>query len=411
MARVNPQTFFSFCARHGALLAELCAQPRQELSEARLIALVESNIDTTEEQPTSVLRQLQRLRILTPADGAGEVWLVAPQVATLMRYLLDEARPTTSSIVTGFIESLGKSGAVLKTAIDAEDFTRVALAVEEITETLDRIYRDASETHSAILREVMAFRSDSRGISVREKFQKIVHWMEHLVGPMMEIIRTDGPMEGAFEETSRLLRRANERALFSDLGALERTGQFLRFVRRHAHGVFEQCRREIWPLYQSLLQSSRIAAGAAVALERLRQRGRLQWGMEEVVEVFSLRFERSFSDSALALTLGRVINFEPAPPPIIDLTAGAEPPSVWRRREWLERLPAEIEPELPVEDLLAWLIAKHREKPVADLFVGFTRLLYHDAFEGTFAATGEAEYQTADAAVRGYPLMLSKPRS
>ena len=69
------------------------------------------------------------------------------------------------------------------------------------------------------------------------------------------------------------MNQAREHGLFNDLPALERELRRLRVVQRHALRIFQQCRRELQPLYQSLRRSSLIAEGAALALRKLEQEG------------------------------------------------------------------------------------------------------------------------------------------
>src|SRR5438093_12518571 len=127
--------------------------------------------------------------------------------------------------------------------------------------------------------------------------------MGRYVEPMIEIVRADGPLRTAFDETERLLHRAREEALFNDHPALVRNLRFLRLVGAHALRVFTQCRKEIQPLYESLRRSSFIAEGAARALEKLQAEGLSKWDNEYLIDVAALRFQTVPDHTAILAAL------------------------------------------------------------------------------------------------------------
>src|SRR5690606_23203999 len=138
---------------------------------------------------------------------------------------------------------------------------------------------------------------------VREKYRRIVYWMERFVEPMIEIIRADGPMRAAFDEIERLLGLARQRALFNDVPNLERNLRYLRLIGQHALRIFQQCRKEIQPLYESLRRSSFLAEGAARALERLQRDGLARWGNDPVTGHSMLRIVSVPGDAAISKSL------------------------------------------------------------------------------------------------------------
>ena len=275
--KVNPQTFFTFCASHVPLLRRLAGQAG-EVSEAEVVRLIRELAVTHEELPDTTWRRLKELQILVPTEPGASLYLLADAVARLLTYLFDEANPSTPEMVRGYVESLDALGRKLARAVETDDVAFVGLAFNEINATLRRIHADLEETQRAVQNEVSAFKVNRQQFSVRDRYRRIVYWMERFIDPMVEIVRPDGPMAAAFEETERLLRRAREESLFNDHPTLERNLRYLRLVRQHALRVFQDCRKELQPLYESLRRSSFIAAGAAAALERLQKEGAARWG-------------------------------------------------------------------------------------------------------------------------------------
>jgi hypothetical protein len=403
--KVNPQSFFNFCANHAALLRGM-AERGGEISEAETMRLIRANPSVVEELPETAWRRLRELQILVPTEPGSELLTMAPQVSALLTYLYNEANPATPEMIRGCVLSLETTGKRLARALDEDDVQQVKLAFEDISLPLRRIHADLNETQHAILAEVARYKTERARVSVREKYQRIVHWMERYVEPMIEVVRADGQLRAAFDETERLLHRAREEALFNDHPALVRNLRFLRLVGAHALRVFTQCRKEIQPLYESLRRSSFIAEGAARALEKLQAEGLSKWGNEYLIGVAAFRFQNVPSDAAIALALRRVIEHPPEPPPVLELAAEKENPGALVRLMWLDSLPDLVREDLPVEDLMGWLVDKYPERNTSDVLAGFSGLLFHNDFQAAFADEKPHAYNTTDGEIEASPLTL-----
>lgn len=399
--RINPSDFFRFCSQHTALLRELVDSSDAELSDSQLFGIIRRCADESEEQAETVLKRLKALRIVEPTEQQQGFYVVAGPLVQLLRFLLYEAKPATPQTVRGYVNSLDELCKLLARALEAENVTHVELAIGDINQTLRRIFDDVAATHGSILGAVAEFKTTRRGVSVRERFQRIVYWMEMYVVPMIEIIRVDGVMEATLAETARLLRLATDQTLFSDLGAIERNLHFIRLVRRHALRVFEECRKEIQPLYQALARSNDIAAGAVTALERLRCDGVQKWGSEPLTYIFSFRQQYAVSDSALNAVLARVILQPPEAAPIINFDDTAQEPDAMRQRRWLDSLPERLASAVPMEDLMRWIVTNSDDGNTSKILAAFSLLLFHDGFQARFVPGETYTYETNDHVVRG----------
>lgn len=403
--KINPQSFFNFCAAHSALLRAL-AERDGEISEADSLRMIRANPGAGEELPETAWRRLRELQILVPTEPGGELYFLAEPVARLLAYLFNEANPATPEMIRGYVLSLETTGKRLTRALDEEDIAVVRLAFEEINLTLRRIHADLDETHHAILAEVARYKTERSRVTVRDKFRRIVHWMDRYVEPMIEIVRADGPLRATFDETERLLYRAREEALFNEHPALARNLRFLRLIREHALRVFTQCRKEIQPLYESLRRSSFIAEGAARALEKLQNEGLAKWGVEPLIGVCALRFQNVPGEAAIALALRRVIEHPPEPPPVLEFASEEFTPQALVRRRWLDSLPESVQPALPVEDLLGWLVEQHPGKDTAQVLAAFSGLVYDVRFQAAFTDRAPRDYSTADGSLEASPVQL-----
>jgi hypothetical protein len=406
--KVNAQAFFNFCAAHVPLMRQL-AERTGELSAAEVMRIVRDQADVQEELPETTWRRLREYQILVASEPGGDSYLLAEPVARLLTYLQNNANPATPEIIRGYVQSLDTLAKQLAHALETENVTVVGLAFNEIALTLRRIHADLDETQQAILAEVGRYKTERQTVPVREKFRRIVYWMERYVEPMIEIVRADGPLRETFDEITRLLRAAREQVLFNDHPALERNLRFLRLVGAHALRVFVQCRKEIQPLYETLRRSTFIAEGASRALEKLQNEGLANWGAGHLIGICSLRLQNVPGDAAIALALRRVIEHPPEPPPVLDLATDQGAPEELARLQWLDLLPDQVRPELPLPDLLDWIVKRHPEKNTAAVLAGFTALVFHNQFEARFSEVDPNDYPTANGAIQARAVQLKSP--
>lgn len=404
--KVNPQAFFNFCSNHVPLLGELTAH-EEDISEAEVRRLIRANPSQCGELVETTWRRLKELQIIVPTEPGGDFYLVAEPVRKLVAYLFDEAQAATPEMVRGCMDSLQVAGQQLARSVEQDDLSLLRLATEEIHQTLRRIHSDIDETHRCILAEVARYKTERRTVSVREKFQRIVVWMERYVNPMVDIVRPDGPLRATFDETERLIQQAREHGLFNDLPALERGLRRLRLVQRHALRVFQQCRRELQPLYESLRRSSFIAEGAALALRRLEQEGLTGWAENHVVANCALRWQNVPSDAAIERALQNVGENPPEPAPVVELSFEEEEPADLVRRLWLDHLPRAARESLPVADLLDWLVRQSPAHNTGDTLAGFTSLVFHADFCATFLGGEAHRYPTADGLLEAEAVQLT----
>lgn len=406
--KIPPISFFNFCATHSALLRAIYER-RGEFSEAETLHLIHDNLGANEELPANAWRKLTELQILVPTEPGGHLYLLAGPVAGLLTHLFNDTKPATPEAIEGYVRSLDAAGKHLVRALDENDVVVVKAAFEEINQTLLRIHAGLDETHGAILREVARYKTERSQVTVREKFRRIVHWMKRYVEPMIEIVRADGAMRETFDKTERLFHRARADALHNDSSALARNLRLLRIIREHSLRVFTQCRKEIQPLYESLRRSSFIAEGAARALDKLQNDSLAKWGNEMLIGICSLQIKNVPGDAAIARALRRVIDHPPEPAPILEFTTEDSPPAALDRRRWLDALSDDVRPELPIDDLLTWLVQRHPAKDTAHILAALSELVFDPRFQPTFTDREQHDYPTSDGSLTASPVQLVSP--
>lgn len=405
---VPPKEFFQFCAKHVGLLREIEQRASgTDLSDAEINHIVRIQAREADEQPTFIAERLRELRILISSDQTGQYFLMAEPVRAILRYLLEEAKPVSSEIVQSYVNKLQKLAQSLRDALSAENATFAELALTDITQLLRNLHDAVSATHVSVLAEVARFKTDKRPSSVREKYQRIIWWMQQYIAPMIDIIRVDAAMQATFTELEEILEATTTNALLVSIDAAERNLRLVRLTRRHALNVFDQAEKEISPLYRSLARSSNLAAGAAWALDRLRLGTFEEWSQLAVVGVFSLRTQEAFSDRAIVGAVERVLNNPPAPPPEINLARSSKKPTALEHRRWLNSLPGETAECLPIDDLLSWLTTRYPELDTAQILMGFSSLFLDKRFQARFEATKpDRTYETQQHVVHAHPACL-----
>jgi hypothetical protein len=402
--KISVGTFFNFCAVHVPLLRVL-ADANGEVSESDVHRCIRAT-SASDELPETAWRRLNELQILIRVEPGSDFYFMADPVKRLLSYLFDEATPATPELIAGYIDSVEALDKQLARATEQEDTTGIRLALEELQQTLRRVQNDLEETHRCILAEVARYKIERQGVSIREKFRRIVYWMDRYIDPLVNIVRPDGPLRAAFDETERLLYRAREQGVYNDLAGLERHSRHLRIIQRHALRIFQQCRRELQPLYESLRRSSFIAEGAAIALERFQREGIDRVGETHIVPIFTLRWQNAPAESTLDRVLRNVTEYEPESPPVLALTTEEAVPESYQRRIWLDSLSESARSQSPIPDVFRWLITSNPERNTESILAGFTALIFDQDFISRFTDQPCCDYHTTDGVIEAQPVQL-----
>ena len=402
--KISANTFFNFCASHVTLLRTLMETPA-EMSEVEVRRNIRS-ANAVEELPETTWRRLTELQILLRVEPGMDFYVMADPVRRLLSYLFDEATATTPELISGYIDSIEALDRQLTRAVDDEDITGIRLALEELQQTLRRVQNDLQETHRCILAEVARYKIERKGVSIRDKFRRIVYWMDRYIDPLVNIVRPEGPLRVAFDETERLLHRAREQGIYNDIPGLERHSRLLRVIQRHALRVFQQCRRELQPLYESLRRASFMAEGAAIALESIQREGIDRVGETYVVPVFILRWQNAPAESTLQRALRNVAEYEPESAPVLALTTEESVPPSYQRRIWVDSLGYTARPELPIDDIFQWLVTRNPDRDTESILAGFTALVFDPGFVSRFTDHAARQYCTTDGMIEGPPVQL-----
>lgn len=399
---INPQSFFNFAAQNYPLLHDIFRRSGG-MNDAELSELIRRH-RVGLESPAGLIEKLVNLKIIEPLPDATASYEMTRTVAVLFRFLLQEQRLTSTAVIQAYLDELERAQADLDQAIRDDKHSLIERALDEITETMERIRQDSRANREAIINEVMTVKSNREKRTVSERFEKILHLWNHYLEPLKDLIDVRKTMDASLDSLERLLKQGTEQFLLD--GALHR--EFIRCsvrlvrLRRDMTADFLESMHEVEPLYVSLRQDSTLARGVARALERIGKEGIKSLNLPAELAIPSgwLR-EGLFDNTDVEAFLHTVRGYQPQEPPVISL--GTEPPAP--RFIQPDELIESLRQALPIDDVLQWLLARYEEYPFPELLRAYGRIFGNDNFKTGFSQE-EKSYQLPGMTVLARPLAV-----
>lgn len=371
----NPQAFFRFAARYYPLLIDLFYRS-EGVTEADLRDLINRSRSEGEPAASHVSEQLLTFGIIEPIPDATATFELTSPIRALLSFLLREHRLTSAKVIQGYLSDMEQLRAELDGAARQDLGNQAARALADISALLERIRQDSHANREAIIAEVLKLKSNREKRSTRERFEIINRIWTRYLEPLRDLIDVRQAMDTDLDDLERVLAAA-ARSFQLD-GTLSREfprcrARLLR-LRREAAEDFRESLREVEPLYISLKKESELVRGASLALEQLDRRGLAALKLEEMLAIPVWRIEGTFADTSLEAYIHGIRGYEPAEtPPLVEGSEGA-PIQVILPSELLARL----EDSIPVDDLLAWLLAVYPEANLGELLRAYGRIVLGD---------------------------------
>lgn len=379
---INPQSFFNFAAQNYPLLHDIFRRSGG-MNDAELSELIRRN-RTGLESPAAFIEKLINLKIIEPLPDATANYEMTRTLSVLFRFLLQEQRLTSTSVIQAYLDELERAQTDLEHAIRDDKHSLIERALDEIAETMERIRQDSRANREAIINEVMTVKSNKDKRTASERFEKINYLWNHYLEPLKDLIDVRKTMDASLDSLERLLKLGAEQFLLD--GALHRefTRCSVRLVRlrRDMTADFLESMQEVEPLYVSLKQDSSLAKGAARALERVARQGIRSLNLPAALAIPSgwLR-EGLFNNTDVESFLHNVRGYQPQEPPVICFGADTLSHRFIPPDELIETL----QQALPVSDVLQWLLDRYDSYPFPELLRAYGRIISSDAFKTGFS--------------------------
>ncbi len=399
---INPQSFFNFAAQNYSLLHDIFRRSGG-MNDAELSELIRRHRIGLE-SPAALIEKLISLKIIEPLPDATAIYEMTRTLSVLFRFLLQEQRLTSTAVIQAYLDELERAQADLEHAIHDDKHSLIERALDEITETMERIRQDSRANREAIINEVMTVKSNRDKRTVSERFEKINYLWNHYLEPLKDLIDVRKTMDASLDGLERLLKQGMEQFLLD--GALHR--EFIRCsvrlvrLRRDMTADFMESMHEVEPLYVSLKQDSSLARGVARTLERIGREGIRSLNLPATLAIPSgwLR-EGLFNNTDIESFLHNVRGYQPQEPPVIGIGGEALSPRFIPPDELIDTL----RQVLPVGDVLQWLLDRYDGYPFPELLRAYGRIFGSDVFKAGFSKE-EKCYQLPGITVLARPLAV-----
>lgn len=399
---INPQSFFNFASHNYPLLHDIFRRIGG-MNDAELAELILRH-RVGMESPAAFIEKLINLKIIEPLPDATASYEMTRTVAILFRFLLQEQRLTSTAVIQAYLDELERVQTDLDHAVRDDKHSLIERALDEITETMERIRQDSRANREAIISEVMTVKSNREKRTVSERFEKINHLWNHYIIPLQDLIDVRKTMDASLDSLERLLKHGTEQFLLD--GALHR--EFSRCsvrlirLRRDMTADFHESMHEVEPLYASLRQDSSLARGVARALERIGKEGIKSLNLPAALAISSgwIR-EGLFDNTTIESFLHNVRGYQPQEPLVINF--GLVLPS----HQFIppDELTDKLLQSLPVCDVLQWLLDSYEGYPFPELLRAYGRIFGSDSFTAAFS-TDEKRYHLPGLTVHARPLAV-----
>ena len=398
---INPQSFFNFAAQNYPLLHDIFRRSGG-MNDAELSELIRRHRSGLE-SPSALIEKLISFKIIEPLPDATASYEMTRTVAVLFRFLLQEQRLTSTAVIQAYLDELERVQADLDHAIRDDKHSLIERALDEITETMERIRQDSRANREAIINEVMAVKSNREKRTVSERFEKILHLWNHYLEPLKDLIDVRKTMDASLDGLERLLKQGVEQFLLD--GALHR--EFSRCsvrlvrLRRDMTADFHESMHEVEPLYVSLKQDSSLARGVARALERIGRKGMRCPNLRRHWRSLPGGSGRLFDNTDIEAFLHNVRGYQRQDPPVINLGTETPSPRFIPPDELIDTLLL----SLPVSDVLQWLLDQYGAFSFPELLRAYGRIFGSDAFKTGFSKE-EKSYQLPGMTAPARPLAV-----
>ncbi len=139
---IQPQAFLTFTARYYPLLVDLYRRERG-VNEAELYELIRKYRSDSDSQPDHIYSQLLDLRIIESLPDATAIYEITRPIAVLFRFLLQEQRLTSTTVIQAYLDDLDTFYGDLENALREEKHGRIERSLSEIVDTMERIRQDS----------------------------------------------------------------------------------------------------------------------------------------------------------------------------------------------------------------------------------------------------------------------------
>lgn len=377
----SPRSLVFQLHKHWDIIEQLCRQSREmpAFEPHQLLALIKHF--SADDEPAAILRSLVHAAILEPL-GRSDALQLNPLITDFVRGLMHEHELGLSAVLKARVEAIRAASTLVTQGIDNNSMDRLNRGAAQLSELFRQIQQQLEQDLHAILEIAEVAKSRDAAMPLEQRYAQVLEAYDNYVEPMNEMM--DSSLGGSFyphlERATAELDRAGELlavrgALYTHRLRLRQVAQQAKELRRRGHWVARQCADTLLPLREELRQNNRLSSVVSDLLGQVRKRG-LAATLKQQADIPLPGWRRwragriHLGDEVRAL-MAAAQHFEPSSQAFPEAVMAA----VGELTGWVDEaaLRRQLEADLPVANLLEWLVQHHPQLPDAVLL-----RLYHE---------------------------------
>jgi len=382
----DPQLFFTFAAKHYALLKDVYdASKRGGLSDAGLMQVIIQNRSLDDANVEYVFNQLKKLTIVEACADATSKLTMTPHVSTFLGFLLREHRLTSVHVIRGYLKEIEKYSDELECAMLQSKNDVCDLALTDIEKSIEEMRYDSRNNRDALMYEALRLKQNREQLSTEKRFTIVLRLWKSYLKPMQEMIDVSEAMDAQLDSLERLLHAGlHKRDLHISIrDKIHSIISILTRMRRNISSDFRESLQNISPLYEKLHRESGLTRGAAAALTLVHKQGLDTLDINARMALPTFRANDLMDCPSILDYLYQVSEYdtqlEPNKKISSDRTANHAyylSPSMAVKK---------LLSELPVDDGIGWLAHTYSEASVTDLLRSYNQIIRIKDVEYSFS--------------------------
>ena len=388
MAGRDLKTFLRLAHDHLSTLQAIHAAPhglREAEIRTHLRRAQQGRSASTPSVP-HIFRQLCTHGLIEPLPEQSAVYEPTMRIQRLLREFQREQVLSTPKVLRGHLEQIATDRERLRAFGETGSQSGAIRILERIGDEMEEIRRISRRNREAILSHVAALRAQTKGISVKDRFDVVLEMMNDHIDPLEELVRTGGMAEDQFSQLNTAL--GHVQPAFTDAPAVLRelavARARLRRVRRRVLQNFETARDEVLPLFKEQKRSTMLVRGASQLLQAVHRAGPDVLRLPERLQLLRINIRTVFDDDAMRSFLLDMRAYTPAlPAPISDDVADVPPVALPRRDELI----AQIVQACPIDDVMARLVSQFEDADTSHVLAAYRYVLQSNELHVSFDTT------------------------
>jgi hypothetical protein len=356
--RRNPVEFLRFVAGHYQLLVELCKENRGFQSDDEINAFIHSHSAVT--NAGKIVSQMKRLGILNQNTAQ---WTLPPFLKAFLASLQERHILATPEVVRAWVDKLSSQTLELDNFVNKLGVEQSQIAFEsgqlifqDISDTINIVFRTIGENIERIGQEVAAYRNTENAAIMRFRLRQLVKLYENYLLPVMEILDTSGKFQAVCQQIIKLCTQIDIQGhiLAEDARNLR---QQVAWLQRSILQQADEASKELAPLCMAAVRESTIARGVNRALQSIQNGKWEQLNIESLIPIVYDQDSSLAGDDAISSFMQIAFDLREQTPPRIS----ADEPELLA----IPISPADIKKQLNaiehIDDVLLWIKTQNAE--------------------------------------------------